>query len=204
MSLYDDLGVPRDATTEQIIAAFRAKAKAHHPDAGGDPEDFAKVQRAAEVLRDPVTRARYDETGSADNGPDNDQARAASLLCDVFRQVRQRFSDRFDRIDLAGELRRGIDQLHEGLAKDRARLTNDRDLNGHARLRLRHSGKGADFLRSMLEDEAAKITRLLAELDHRQRIIDLASKMAREYDWVVNLDDLEIVLLMDGGTNTMA
>lgn len=62
--LYRDLGVPRDATGEELNAAFRARAKMLHPDAqGGDAvatEEFKRVSRAYSVLRDPEQRARYD------------------------------------------------------------------------------------------------------------------------------------------------
>jgi hypothetical protein len=62
--LYRDLGVPRNATGEELNAAFRARAKVLHPDArGGDAvatEAFKRVSLAYSVLRDPVQRARYD------------------------------------------------------------------------------------------------------------------------------------------------
>ncbi|HLE46158.1 MAG TPA: hypothetical protein VI915_04135, partial [Thermoplasmata archaeon] len=35
----------------EIEARFRALAKRHHPDAGGDPDEFRRVQWAVEVLR---------------------------------------------------------------------------------------------------------------------------------------------------------
>jgi len=34
---YDILGVPRDATTEEIKKAFRRMARESHPDANPDP-----------------------------------------------------------------------------------------------------------------------------------------------------------------------
>ena len=62
--LYRDLGVSSDATGEELNAAFRALAKALHPDAlPGDAaatEEFKRVSRAYSVLRDPVQRAQYD------------------------------------------------------------------------------------------------------------------------------------------------
>lgn len=36
---------------DAIERAFRRKAKAHHPDAGGDPREFRKAQWAVEILR---------------------------------------------------------------------------------------------------------------------------------------------------------
>lgn len=65
-NLYDTLGVPTDATPEDIKAAYRGQVKKHHPDAGGDAEKFGQVQRAYDVLSDADKRARYDQTGSTD------------------------------------------------------------------------------------------------------------------------------------------
>jgi DnaJ domain len=62
--LYEDLGVARDATREDIAAAYRTRAKALHPDtrpADADAADrFARVGAAYRVLSDPDERARYD------------------------------------------------------------------------------------------------------------------------------------------------
>ncbi|WP_337172967.1 J domain-containing protein [Paludisphaera sp.] len=45
------LGVPADATPEQVHDAFRDKSKKHHPDLGGDEWAFRMVARAYEVLK---------------------------------------------------------------------------------------------------------------------------------------------------------
>ncbi|KAG2484231.1 hypothetical protein HYH03_016966 [Edaphochlamys debaryana] len=73
MSHYETLGVPRDASTNDIKDAYRAAVLKHHPDklAGADcgngaeasladSADFKRVQQAWEVLRDPSQRAAYD------------------------------------------------------------------------------------------------------------------------------------------------
>lgn len=43
------LGVERNAYVETIKAAYRAKAKATHPDTGGDADAFSRVQAAYEA-----------------------------------------------------------------------------------------------------------------------------------------------------------
>jgi hypothetical protein len=62
--LYEELGVARDATREEIAAAYRARAKELHPDTrpvDADAADrFARVGVAYRVLSDPDERARYD------------------------------------------------------------------------------------------------------------------------------------------------
>jgi len=60
---YDILGVARDAGEEQIKAAYRKRAKAAHPDSGGDSDAFARSPKAYQRLLDPVRRKVFDDTG---------------------------------------------------------------------------------------------------------------------------------------------
>jgi curved DNA-binding protein len=63
---YDTLGVSRDASQEQIHAAYRKLARKYHPDINksSDAEDkFKRIGEAYEVLRDPEKRKRYDALG---------------------------------------------------------------------------------------------------------------------------------------------
>jgi curved DNA-binding protein CbpA len=76
--LYDELGVARGATRDEITAAYRARAKELHPDArpgdAGAAERFTRVGAAYRVLADPVERARYDESREvAPAGPTSPQ-----------------------------------------------------------------------------------------------------------------------------------
>lgn len=61
---YVVLGVARDATPEDIKAAYRKLARAHHPDLNpGKPAAearFKQVSAAHEILSDPEKRARFD------------------------------------------------------------------------------------------------------------------------------------------------
>jgi DnaJ domain len=59
-SHYDVLGVPASATQAEVRAAYRAAARDHHPDAGGDAGRMRALNVAWAVLGDPVRRAAYD------------------------------------------------------------------------------------------------------------------------------------------------
>jgi len=63
---YKTLGVPRDATKDQIRKAFRNLARKYHPDAGGSKEKFQEINEAYEVLSDDKKRKIYDAYGTAD------------------------------------------------------------------------------------------------------------------------------------------
>lgn len=63
---YQVLGVPRDATAEQIKKAYRKLAMKYHPDVADAPdaaEKFKQIGEAYEVLHDPNKRAMYDRGG---------------------------------------------------------------------------------------------------------------------------------------------
>ena len=69
--LYDVLGVPRDASDEDIRKAYRRLARELHPDVSANPETeerFKEVAGAYEILSDPEKRARYDAFGTAGPG----------------------------------------------------------------------------------------------------------------------------------------
>jgi curved DNA-binding protein CbpA len=57
---YSILAVRPNASPEEIRAAYRRRAKQHHPDVGGDSVTFRAVQEAYDALSDPARRRDYD------------------------------------------------------------------------------------------------------------------------------------------------
>jgi curved DNA-binding protein len=64
---YETLGIERSASADEIKKAYRRAASVHHPDKGGDTQQFQAVQQAYETLSDPQRRAQYDNP--AQSGP---------------------------------------------------------------------------------------------------------------------------------------
>lgn len=68
---YAVLGVPRDASAEEIRSAYRKLARQHHPDVSAAPEAaerFKEISQAYQILSDPEKRQRYDMFGEGDLG----------------------------------------------------------------------------------------------------------------------------------------
>jgi hypothetical protein len=59
---YQVLGVDAEAQPFLIEAAYRALMRRMHPDKGGDTAQAQLINEAFRVLRDPASRARYDQT----------------------------------------------------------------------------------------------------------------------------------------------
>ena len=91
MDYYQTLGVSREADAATIKRAYRKLAGKHHPDKGGDIEQFKLVQSAYETLSDPQKRAQYDNPQ-----PQYHQSRGPFNNHDVPPGFEDVFSDFFD------------------------------------------------------------------------------------------------------------
>ena len=71
--LYQLLGVPREASRDEIAQAWRRRARDEHPDArpadADAPDRFRALAEAYQVLGDPGRRAAYDRALARERQP---------------------------------------------------------------------------------------------------------------------------------------
>ena len=51
MDYYSTLGVARNASPEDLKKAYKKASMQHHPDRGGDSNEFVKIQEAYERIK---------------------------------------------------------------------------------------------------------------------------------------------------------
>lgn len=63
VDLYSILQVPKNVSPEELKRAYKKLCIQHHPDKGGDENEFKKVSEAYNILKDPEKRQVYDRFG---------------------------------------------------------------------------------------------------------------------------------------------
>jgi molecular chaperone DnaJ len=101
---YEVLGIPKNASADEVKKAFRRLARKHHPDAGGDEERFKEINEAYDVLSDKEKREQYDQFGHYFGGgtPPPGGAGASGPFGGGYQQVR--VEDIGDLGDIFGDL----------------------------------------------------------------------------------------------------
>jgi curved DNA-binding protein CbpA len=183
--LYDSLGIDPAASQEEIQAAYRRKAKAAHPDAGGSPEAFDRLSKAVAILKDPEARRRYDETGDTSTKPTDIHSEAMQAIASVLQMYAENDID-WDCADLVGAMLKHL----KGKIQD---FKNAAD--GTRKKAARYKGMAArckpkrgkpNHLKGMLEQQANVLMAQVASFDHNVKVAQLACKLVAGHTYEVD------------------
>lgn len=179
--LYQDLGIPKESSLEEIKKAFKKKAAETHPDKGGDSESFQVVQHAYSVLKDPTRRARYDASGEdqlVDEG-----AIIRQTLAQMFLAVVEAADDPAY-IDVTGKVKQRIKAGQEQ-AELQIKILKARTgkLEKAAKRLKRKKRKDADFLQQVITSQIETLANSVKQAEKQGDIGKRMLEMLEDYTY---------------------
>jgi curved DNA-binding protein CbpA len=178
MSLYDTLGVDKDASPDAIKRAYRKRAMKHHPDRGGDAATFARLQEAHDVLMDPARRLQYDRSG--DTRQHDTRQQMLAELAQMFLALVMQCPD-LDRTNLVMHVRSHIEAAQLGIRQGIAQAQNEIRRMQRAAQRLKFSGDGENIIASMLQATIRDKEQLAANLETSLKRGDALKELLVDY-----------------------
>jgi curved DNA-binding protein CbpA len=175
------LGIDRDAGEPAIRSAWRKAAKTAHPDSGGDAEHFGKLQAAYDLLKDPVRRRVYDDTGYdpqlADPKDIEGVLMLEKLVNDIILDEREPGS-----FDPVAAIRR---KLSDDIVKNRFHILELERHRNRVRQHIDRLGRRpeTDVLGSMLRARSQSITDAIQKAQGQIEAIEHAYQMLEGYSY---------------------
>ncbi|MBW8283977.1 MAG: DnaJ domain-containing protein [Rhizobium sp.] len=178
---YQLLGLERDADEAAVKAAYRKAAKSAHPDAGGDLDAFGRLNASYELLKDPVRRRVYDDTGYDPQLADATDLKGLMMLETLVNEMilDERAPGSFDPV--AGLRRKLTDDLLKArfhileLERHRTRVRQHADRIGRR--------PDNDVLGAMLRARAQSITEAIKAAETQIAAIERAYAMLEGYSY---------------------
>lgn len=187
---YQMLGIERDADDQAIRTAYRKAAKSAHPDQGGDADQFARLQTAHELLKDPVRRKVYDDTGYDPQLADARDLKGLLMLETLVNDfiLDEREPGSFDPV---AAMRR---KLSDDIVKSRFHILELERHRARVRKHVDRLGRRpeTDVLGSMLRARSQSIAEAIKNAETQIEAIEQAYSMLEGYSY-----ELELAVLRD-------
>ncbi len=178
-SHYEELGVSKSASPDEIKRAYRKKAVETHPDKGGDAEDFAKVAEAYEVLGDPERKLLYDATGN-DRHQVDFESQVRDRLLRIFSHTVASDID----VPIVETARKSLEEVVERLIPQQSKELLSRKTKLEKK-RERVKSKGQNFVHMLIDQELTKIDQAIVGCESEKKLAEACLKELDSYteDW---------------------
>nr|WP_210388036.1 MULTISPECIES: J domain-containing protein [unclassified Ciceribacter] len=178
---YKMLGIERDADEQAVKTAYRKAAKSAHPDSGGDAEQFSRLQAAFDLLKDPVRRRVYDDTGYDPQLADAKDLKGLMMIETLVNDfiLDEREPGSFDPV---AAMRR---KLSDDILKSRFHILELERHRARVRKHLDRLGKKpeTDVLGSMLRARSQSIADAIKQAETQIEAIEQAYTMLEGYSY---------------------
>lgn len=183
MSHYETLGVPKNASRDDVRKAYRKKAQKHHPDKGGKPDEFFPIQRAYDVLNDPMRREHYDATGDDTQEPDI-RGMALQNIGALFIQIVEQ--EDVDHTNIVGAMRDAFKKAQAAEQLQLVELRRSIVKREKALKRVRHKGAGPNILEQMLNSDIAQRKQKMDAIEQKGLLFEEVFRVLKEYEYATD------------------
>ncbi|KAI0262035.1 X-domain of DnaJ-containing-domain-containing protein [Gloeopeniophorella convolvens] len=168
---YDLLGVPVDATPDDIKKAYRRLAIKYHPDKNRDDpnaeERFKAIAIAYQTLSDPALRHKYNEFGSKETAPEGGFVDPEEVFGAIFGG--ERFAPLIGQLSLARDMKTALQEADEMEGDGSAPVV--RDAKGREVLSPEEKARRDEKARKSAAEKAAaredRVQKLVENLQHK-------------------------------------
>lgn len=189
---YVLLGVARNADEAAVKVAYRKLVKNAHPDSGGDAEQFSNLQKAYDLLKDPVRRKVFDDTGYDPQLADPKDLKGLLMLETLVNEfiLDEREPGSFDPV---AAMRR---KLTDDILKSRFHILELERHRTRVRKHMDRLGKKpeTDVLGSMLRARSQSIAEAIRNAEAQIEAIEQAYTMLEGYSYEIEMMERAVVL----------
>lgn len=181
--LYQILGLLPNCSFEEIKQQFRTLARIHHPDLGGDEEEFKKIRFAYEVLNDAASRAEYDKSGTVKKSDDIRNLAKENLVIIFFNLLPQIDPNQHNILEIIrGEIDKSINDM-EGNKNDGNTYISKLELV-KSKIRKKEDVTDANNLfASLIDNQIDTRNNIKKDTDKRIEIAKEMKKILEDYSY---------------------
>lgn len=169
---YAILGLADNAPAGDIKKAYKRLVKLHHPDVGGNAEDFDKVQKAYDLLQDEERLAQGRLTGQEPAGNSQEDAQRQALIAMVMLHLDTALEED-EYTGLKAEMLKTMKAHLEELGKAQAKVQKKAQVLQKRLGRL----SGESLIVSILRDKVAKAQEEIAFRQREGKLLAEAQKL---------------------------
>lgn len=184
-TLYEELGIKKEASAAEVKRAYKHKAQQVHPDKeGGSAEAFNKVKQAYDILSNEEKRIQYDEHGTIDHTTTTIRDDAIAEIANLFMQVINNVDFKYN--NLIEKLKSISNEQISTVAKHKESIAAIIERNRAIAERMNVKEGQENLFTRMLDADTATQNGKVAALDKAANVFKEVLQILEDYEYTVD------------------